>query len=67
MMLLSFFCFRTERPLFGKFGANCQYLQFFFVSDQKCPFLGRFGPKCQSCQFKAKFASYNLLQNIFGI
>ena len=39
----------------------------FFVFDQKCSCQGKFGPKCQSCQFKAKFASYNLLQNIFGI
>ena len=39
----------------------------FFVFERKCSFWGKFGPKSQSYQFKAKFASYNLLGNIFGI
>ena len=59
MMLFTFFHFWAETPFLGKFGPNCQYLQFFFVSNQKCPFWGKFGPKCQNCQFKAKFVSYS--------
>ena len=63
----SLFSFLTGNALLGQIWSKLSIFTVFFVSDQKCSFLGKFGPKCQSCQFKAKFASYNLLQNIFGI
>ena len=63
----SLFSFLTGSALLGQIWSKLPIFTVFFVSDQKCSFLGKFGPKCQSCQFKAKFASYNLLQNIFGI
>ena len=63
----SLFCFFTGSALLGQICSKLPIFTVFFVSDQKCSFFGKFGWKCQSCQFKAKFASYNLLQNIFGI
>ena len=63
----SLFSFLTGSALLGQIWSKLSIFTVFFASDQKCSFLGKFGPKCQSCQFKAKFASYNLLQNIFGI
>ena len=58
----SLFSFLTGSALLGQIWSKLSIFTVFFVSDQKCSFLGKFGPKCQSCQFKAKFASYNLLQ-----
>ena len=63
----SLFCFFTGSALLGQICSKLPIFTVFFVSDQKCSFFGKFGWKCQSCQFKAKFASYKLLQNIFGI
>ena len=61
----SLFRFRPETPFLGKFDPNCQYLQFFFVSNQKCHFLGKFGPKCHNYQFKS--SRLNLLASLIQI
>ena len=63
----SVFLFSNGNALLWQIWSKLSLFTAFFAFDQKCLFGGKFGPKCQSCQFKAIFASYNLLQNIFGI
>ena len=62
------FSFFTGSAVFWKVWSKLSIFTVFFLFPiRNALFWEKFCPKCQSCQFKAKFASYNLLQNIFGI